>query len=877
MTRLVWLFRAALLLPGLAAALTPPDALAPSSQGPEQGYLLLSGGVSELPRFIKMAGGANANIVVIPTGRITKPADFASLPPYCARDFAGMHCTVLHTTDRTVADSESFVAPLKQATGVWLLGGRPWRIVDPYLGTRTQQALAGVLERGGVIYGQAGAAAALASYLIRGSSQPDDNTIMMAPGHETGLGFFANAAVDMIVDTAGRGYDLAPVIKAHPDLLGIGLDEDTSVTVHGEILTVNGPLRAAVWDGKDHDGRPYYYLHPGDTLTTLTRVATSAGPADLDAEVAAFVDSRMSALDKKQGAGGVIIIVRNGAVRFAKGYGLADIANHRPMSADSTLVGPGSISKLFTGIAVMQLVEQGKLDLDRDVNAYLDFHVPTPEGGVPVTLRRLMTHRAGFEEHAKDYLSGGVPLALGPYLARALPYRLFPSGNVSAYSNYGMSLAGYIVERVSGEPYVDYIHNHILQPLRMDRSTFQRVLPAPLAQMMAQGYLSPAERLYVALRTSSMVPAGGLSSTGLDMGRFMLALLGHGQLDGAQILSPQTLTQMLAPQVTTPLGSVGLVFMEGAVAGHRLVGHGGDLTAFHSDLDLLPDDGIGIFQSYNHDHSHAQSEILVHSIVQHYLGIEPPGGPAAAPPFDASALTGTYQSTRRGESSFVKLGILRGQMIVRTDASGALTIGGVFGAAGPPLRQSAPLVFTEPGYGKFSFVQQPGEAHPRLEIGVPLVEFLHVPWYLDARFVLAMVLAVVTVEVLSLLLWPAAALLRRWRGGQGAMNPTQKARYRLIRIVLALQLALLLVIVLLFSSDDPDLLDKLDPWLLSFYAVAWLAVLGTIPVCWVACRFWIERSGGLLLRIHHTVIAAAAIVFAWFCINWHLAGTTLNY
>src|SRR5262249_8910010 len=145
-------------------------------------------------------------------------------------------------------------------------------------------------------------------------------------------------------------------------------------------------------------------------------------------------------------------------------------------------------SKVFTGIAVMQLVEQGKLDLDRDVNDYLGFRIPTPQGGVPVTLRRLLTHRAGFEEHVKGLFSDQPPEPLGNRLAPSLPPRLYPAGDVSAYSNYGVGLAGYIVERVSGEPFADYVARHILQPLGMLHSSFAQPLPDALAPLLAKGY-----------------------------------------------------------------------------------------------------------------------------------------------------------------------------------------------------------------------------------------------------------------------------------------------------------------------------------------------------------------------------------------------------
>jgi cyanophycinase len=259
---------------GLGAMAQAPSPL--PSHGPAKGYLVITGGGPDYKDFLALAGGKNAHIVVIPTAAITRQEDEKMLPPYCdaGGPFAGMKCTVLHTTDRKVADSPEFVAPLKDATGVYLEGGRHWRLADAYLGTLTLKEMFGVLDRGGVIMGGSAGATIQGSYMVRGSSNPDDNTIMMAPGHEIGFGFFTNVTIDQHVDTRHRENDLAPVMKAHPQLLGLGLDQSTSITVHGDTLTVNGPKRVAVWDGKDHAGKGYYYLRAGDTLNTATRVAT---------------------------------------------------------------------------------------------------------------------------------------------------------------------------------------------------------------------------------------------------------------------------------------------------------------------------------------------------------------------------------------------------------------------------------------------------------------------------------------------------------------------------------------------------------------------------------------------------------------------------
>jgi cyanophycinase len=262
---------------GMALAVSAVAQAPLPSHGPAKGYLVIAGGGPDWPdyqRMIALAGGKAAHIVVIPTAAIRNPVEEKRLEPYCSTIFAGMKCTVLHTTDRKVANSPEFVAPLKDATGVYLEGGRQWRLADAYLGTLTLKEIFGVLDRGGVVMGGSAGATIQGSYMVRGSSNPDDNTIMMAPGHEVGFGLITNATIDQHVDARGRENDLAPVMKKHPELLGIGLDQSTSITVHGDTLTCNGPRRAAIWDGKDHDGKGYYYLRAGDSLNLISRVAT---------------------------------------------------------------------------------------------------------------------------------------------------------------------------------------------------------------------------------------------------------------------------------------------------------------------------------------------------------------------------------------------------------------------------------------------------------------------------------------------------------------------------------------------------------------------------------------------------------------------------
>ena len=215
----------------------------------------------------------------------------------------------------------------------------------------------------------------------------------------------------------------------------------------------------------------------------------SQGPTD-PVELEAFLDDLMARdMQELHIAGVAVSVVKDGKLFFAKGYGYADVEKGIPVDAEQTIFGIGSIGKLFTWTAVMQQVEQGKLDLDADVNTYLDFRIPDtfPQ---PITLKHLMTHTAGFE----DKLLGGLvtePEELVPprdWIVSHMPARLYPPGHMPSYTNFNAVLAGYIVARVSGESYDQYIQNHIFSPLGMMHSTVQTPLPPALSEYMSLGY-----------------------------------------------------------------------------------------------------------------------------------------------------------------------------------------------------------------------------------------------------------------------------------------------------------------------------------------------------------------------------------------------------
>jgi cyanophycinase len=242
-------------------------------EGPKKGALVIVGG-GRIPQsiadeFIALAGGPEAPVVYIPTAAEDQALN-RQTGDESPKLFGLKHVTVLHTRDRNEANSETFVAPLRKARGVWFGGGRQWRLVDSYLGTRTEKELRAVLARGGVIGGSSAGATIQGSYLVRGARE--GNEIMMAKGYEAGMGFLKNVAIDQHINTRKREAHLKEVIAAHPELLGIGLYESTAIVVRGNRFEVIGDGKVAITDGRDHNGLSYYLLDAGAQFDLRTQM-----------------------------------------------------------------------------------------------------------------------------------------------------------------------------------------------------------------------------------------------------------------------------------------------------------------------------------------------------------------------------------------------------------------------------------------------------------------------------------------------------------------------------------------------------------------------------------------------------------------------------
>jgi CubicO group peptidase (beta-lactamase class C family) len=649
---------------------------------------------------------------------------------------------------------------------------------------------------------------------------------------------------------------------------------------------------AAIANGQGPAPSPLISLPspPPAKVPTVTPQTTPA-PALTRQDFETFLDALIpSQLQNRNIAGAVVSVVKDGQVLFAKGYGYADVEAKKPVLADQTLFRPGSISKLFTATSVMQLVEQGKLDLDRDVNEYLDFAIPKtyPE---PVTLRRLLTHTAGFEETLKNLFvaheSNMKPLRR--YLVNQMPARIFPPGKIPSYSNYGFTLAGYIVERVSGEKFERYVDNHILKPLRMTSSTFDQPLPPQLDSQMSKGYRDAAKKPRD-FEFVQAAPAGAFSTTAVDMTRFMLAFLQDGSVDGVAILKPETVRQMETRQLelNPVIAGLGITFMEYWLSPVRTIAHGGDTVYFHSDMVLVPEAHLGYFISYNSlgkNIGGGRGEVL-RAFMNRYFPAQ--GEPKSdvdpnAAKTDGQAVSGVYDGTRRSDTTFLRMIALLDQFSVSSDKDGILTVEGNKNQRGElkKWKEVAPLVYNEvDGNERIAFRRDASGNVTEMLPFPAIYEGQRVPWFNNKRIINPIIGGNLALVLLTVLLWPVAAIVRKRYQRPLFAGKGDRVLYFLSRIVCLGELIFILAPVIALSQGLEHIVilgDAIDPWLQALHIFGWVLMAGLILLIVAAVRFAILPGHGLWFRAHTILLALGGIAFGLFCWQYHLLDFSVKF
>lgn len=627
----------------------------------------------------------------------------------------------------------------------------------------------------------------------------------------------------------------------------------------------------------------------------------SASPAEQDADRSASVESLTRddveawldgflpyALEQAQVAGAVIVVVKDGEPLLEKGYGYADVAERQPVDPATTLFRPGSVSKLFTWTAVMQQVEAGRLDLDADVNQYLDFEIP-PYEGEPITLRDIMTHTAGFEESIR-YLISSDPEAVMPledYTRDALPERVFAPGTTPAYSNYATALAGRIVERVSGMTFDDYVEQRIFAPIGMENSTFRQPLPDSLAGQMSEGYTT-VDKEADPFEIVIPAPAGSLSASGADMGKFMIAHLN----DGGPLLEPETARQMhdyRAPNIG-PLNTMALGFYEQMLGNTRAIGHGGDTGAFHSYLWLFPEYDVGLYVSVNSAGKDGAVQGIRNALAYRFADrYFPDEGEYEAIDAETAAehaqmMAGSYTMSRGAFTNFLSLLQLLGPTEVVATEDGSIAIPSLDGlsAGVRDWVEIEPFLWRDSVTGeRLAATVEDGQV-TRISIDTfsPFTVLYPTPAGADPAVLMPALTIALLIVLIAALAWPVRALVRRHYGATFALTDRSLLAYRLTRGFA--WLALLAVVgwislIAIFSSDIGAIGGPLD-WLIQLLrTITPLAALGLLGTAGWHLVLTFQHNRRWTMKVGAALLVLAALVLVWVTFRFNLYGYGLVY
>ncbi len=590
------------------------------------------------------------------------------------------------------------------------------------------------------------------------------------------------------------------------------------------------------------------------------------------AELEAFMDGIMMAqLRDHHVAGATVSVVRDGALFFAKGYGNADVRKQRPVAADSTLFRIGSISKLFTWTAVMQLVEQGKLDLNTDINKYLDFKIPAtfPE---PITLTHVMTHTPGLEEDPRDLFTEDSThiTPMGKWLPAHMPKRVRPPGTYAAYSNWATATAGYIVERVSGMPFDTYVEKNILEPLGMTQTSTRQPLPARYTNEMSNGYEWKGGS-FVPHKWEIITggwPAGSVSATATDMAKFMIAHLNNGEYNGQRILSAATAEKMHTRVFTHDprLNGFAYGFYEKSSHGVRIIGHGGDTQWFHSDLALIPSEKVGVFVSYN---TSTGAELSFHPFLEQFLDHYYPEPRAAltskATKAQLQRFAGEYTANRNSYTTFMKAAALAGVTNVGVGDSGTLTAT-LLGQTMHLVPVDSLLFRDVLTYEPVAFRADKDGRITHAFIGFVPMEAMEKRAGLGSP---RLHLVVLGLGIAVFLLTAGAALVRRF-------TPRERRPPRLPgrALVVGLSIAFLLGLAGIAAAVS-DIQSVLYGKLGKLEMALALPVIGgllTVAALVVAVRQWRNGTGTRWERMRYSAVVVVALLFVWSLNSWNLLG-----
>jgi len=599
-----------------------------------------------------------------------------------------------------------------------------------------------------------------------------------------------------------------------------------------------------------------------------------------------FVDNIMNEeISKSHIPGAVISVVKDGNIFFAKGYGYANLEKNIPVVADKTLFRVASVSKLFTATAAMQLYERGLLDLNSDVNNYLPFRLdnPFPEA---VTPAQMMMHTDGTTKRRIGMAArtAAKMTPLGDYLADHMPPVVWRPGTIYSYSSHSTALLGYIVERISGIPFVQYIDKNLFQPLLMRRSTFLQPPPPELASDLAVGYqYQNGKYKAVPYLYLNIAPAAAMSTTATDMAHFMIAQLLQGRYENSRILAADTVRLMHEQHFThhPKLPGTGYSFHERLENNLRMIGHLGSLRGYSSSLTLMPNQNIGIFIATN-SFSGVAGKFL-NQFLDRYFPVT--NQPAPIKPLTLSEeqlnrFTGTYRDLEYPRHTFAKISAPFKHINITKSGDGTLIIippdlfflGSVNRVRLVPVEpllfkhvdDDAFTAFGEDRMGNIAFAFNPLWA----KIGA----YERVHWYENVWVQLGIAGFCTIVFLSAFIAYTLNPIIRRLR-----RKHLQHQEFNGTWVIAGLVGTLNLIFLIGF----PLSLWLYGIWRLVYgvplITVALLCIplvtsVLTLALAWFAGLVCVDKDCSVLLRSHYSLITLAALVFIPFLGYWNLLG-----
>ncbi len=610
----------------------------------------------------------------------------------------------------------------------------------------------------------------------------------------------------------------------------------------------------------------------GRSDQALAQVSYSQGGKIEASDLGTFTDELLTRqLADYHIAGAIVSIVQDGKIRIAKGYGYANVAEQIPVTPDETIFRIGSTSKLITWTAVMQLAEQGKIDLNADVNNYLPgFQIPAtyPE---PITMRHLMSHTSGFEERymGREARNPKDITSLSAYLANYMPDRVLPVGELTSYSNYGAALAGYIVETVSGMPFEKYVEKYIFEPLSMSHSTFRQPLPADLESHLSNSYAYNGEFVPGAFSYPILQPAATMCSTANDMANFMIAHLQDGRFQDAQILNPETARQMHSRIFANDDRLDGFAY--GFFEGSGLLWHGGDIGYWHTYLVLIPEKDLGFFVSYNSaSGAQAALEYVSNFILAFSAPVSPnEASPSEIPYHNLGDFAGDYRTTRYAYNHLDRIAHFTGLNYARVGANPDRTLSVSFNGVNYGIyREKEPFVYGSEAGDILTFHQDASGKITHMQNLIDAsVAYERIPWFESPAFMLS-IFVVSSALLVSALLAAFLGLFRQRREQKTETRLPQLARIW-VTILSAVFIFTLAVVYYYNQSDLEFAFPNYMLIILVLILAASILVIGAVIFTFLA---WTRRYWNLAGRIHYTLITVALVGLVWLMDYWRLLG-----